>query len=67
METFYHGTCRLFKNFSLEYIGEGEGKSKFGQGVYITSSYASAALYAAKAGKANGVESSMFTRLKCRN
>lgn len=56
METFYHGTCRLFKNFSLEYIGEGEGKSKFGQGVYITSSYASAALYAAKAGKANGVE-----------
>lgn len=56
METFYHGTYRLFKNFSLEYIGEGEGKSKFGQGVYITSSYASAALYAAKAGKANGVE-----------
>ena len=56
METFYHGTCRLFKNFSLEYIGEGEGKSKFGQGVYITSSYASAALYAAKAAKANGVE-----------
>ena len=46
----------MFKNFSLEYIGEGEGKSKFGQGVYITSSYASAALYAAKAGKANGVE-----------
>ena len=55
MEIFYHGTCRLFKEFSLSYLGSGEGKSKFGQGIYITSSYATAALYAAKAGKANGV------------
>jgi GH43 family beta-xylosidase len=54
METFYHGTCHLFKEFSLSFLGTGEGKSKFGQGIYITSSYATAALYAAKAAKANG-------------
>ena len=56
MQAFYHGTYRLFNKFSLAHIGEGEGKSKFGQGIYITSSYATAALYAAKAGKANGVD-----------
>ena len=56
MRTFYHGTCRLFNKFSISHLGEGEGKSKFGQGIYITSSYATAALYAAKAGKANGVD-----------
>ena len=55
MEIFYHGTCRLFQEFSLSFLGQGEGKSKFGQGIYVTSSYATAALYAAKAGKANGV------------
>lgn len=54
MEKFYHGTCRLFKEFSLSFLGTGEGKSKFGQGIYVTSSYATAALYAAKAAKANG-------------
>lgn len=53
MEIFYHGTCRLFKEFCLSHLGEGEGKSKFGQGVYLTSNYATAALYAAKAAKAN--------------
>ena len=52
-ETFYHGTCHLFDRFSLTFSGEGEGKSKFGQGIYITSSYKTAALYAAKAVKAN--------------
>lgn len=56
METFYHGTYRLFDHFDIAHLGEGEGKSKFGQGIYITSSYATAALYAAKAGKANGVD-----------
>lgn len=55
MEIFYHGTCRLFQEFSLSFLGQGEGKSKFGQGIYVTSSYATAALYAEKAGKANGV------------
>ena len=56
METFYHGTCHLFKEFSLSFLGSGEGKSKFGQGIYVTSSYATAALYAAKAAKANGLD-----------
>ena len=56
METFYHGTCHLFKEFSLSFLGTGEGKSKFGQGIYVTSSYATAVLYAAKAGKANGLD-----------
>ncbi len=55
METFYHGSCRLFNSFSLSHLGEGEGKSKFGHGIYVTSSYDTAVLYAAKAGKANGV------------
>ena len=53
-EIFYHGTCNLFDKFSLSFLGSGEGKSKFGQGIYITSSYKTAALYAAKAAKANG-------------
>jgi hypothetical protein len=55
MEIFYHGTCRLFQEFSLSFIGQGEGKAQFGQGINVTSSYATAALYASKAGKANGV------------
>ena len=55
-EIFYHGTCHLFKEFSISFLGSGEGKSKFGQGIYITSSYKTAALYAAKAAKANGKE-----------
>ena len=53
-EIFYHGTCYLFDKFSLSYLGKGEGKSKFGQGIYITSSYKTAALYASKAARANG-------------
>lgn len=56
-EIFYHGTCHLFDKFSLSFLGSGEGKSKFGQGIYITSSYKTAALYASKAAKANGKES----------
>lgn len=56
-EIFYHGTCHLFDKFSLSFLGEGEGKSKFGQGIYITSSYRTAALYAAKAAKANNKNS----------
>lgn len=55
-EIFYHGTCYLFEKFSSAFLGAGEGKSKFGQGIYITSSYKTAALYAAKAAKANGRE-----------
>ena len=55
-EIFYHGSYRLFDHFMLNHLGEGEGKSKFGHGIYITSSFATAALYAAKAGKRNGVD-----------
>ena len=55
-ETFYHGSCYLFDTFSSAFLGAGEGKSKFGHGIYITSSYKTAALYAAKAAKANGKE-----------
>ena len=55
-EIFYHGAFRLFDHFVLNHLGEGEGKSKFGHGLYITSSFATAAKYAAKAGKRNGVD-----------
>ena len=55
-ETFYHGSCYLFDRFSSAFLGAGEGKSKFGHGIYITSSYRTAALYAAKAARANGKE-----------
>jgi hypothetical protein len=53
-ETFYHGSACCFDKFSLSYLGTGEGKSKFGHGIYITSSYDTAVLYASKASKANG-------------
>lgn len=56
MEVFYHGTCRLFDSFDPDRLGSGEGKSKYGHGIYITSSYATAALYASKAAKNNGVD-----------
>ena len=55
-ETLYHGSCHLFDKFSLSFLGSGEGKSKFGHGIYITSSYKTAVLYASKAAKANGKE-----------
>ena len=56
MEVFYHGTCRLFETFDPSKLGSGEGKSKFGHGVYITPSYETAALYASRAAKNNGVD-----------
>ena len=56
MEKFYHGTCYLFNKFSPDFSGKGEGKAKYGRGIYVTSSYATAALYAAKAGKNNGLD-----------
>ena len=46
METFYHGSTRLFDSFDLSHALEGDGKIKFGYGVYVTSSYDSAAHYA---------------------
>lgn len=46
MQTFYHGTTRLFKEFDLSHALEGDGKAKFGYGSYVTESYTSAAHYA---------------------
>ena len=55
-EIFYHGTCVLFDKFSLSFVGTGQGGSKYGRGVNISSSYKTAALYAAKAAKNRGAE-----------
>ena len=46
METFYHGTSVLFKEFDIAHALEGDGKAKFGFGTYVTESYTSAAHYA---------------------
>lgn len=45
VEIFYHGSHVLFENFDLSHALEGDGKVKFGYGVYLTSNYASAAHY----------------------
>ena len=46
---FYHGTSAApFGRFSFDHALEGAGKCKFGFGVYVTESYESARLYAAK-------------------
>lgn len=45
MLTFYHGSPMLFSKFDLAHILEGDGKVKFGYGVYLTSSFSSAAHY----------------------
>ena len=46
MAIFYHGSPRLFSKFDLNHALEGDGKNKFGYGIYVTSSYKSAAHYA---------------------
>ena len=44
---FYHGSsAEPFERFSLEYALEGDGKVKFGWGVYVTEKYSTAAHYA---------------------
>ena len=48
MDKFYHGTSVLFDRFDLSHVGEGEGKTKYGFGVNVTESVATAALYARK-------------------
>lgn len=55
MEVYYHGTARLFDEFDLSHVLEGDGKVKFGYGVYLTQTYRSAALYAGKADKQSPV------------
>ena len=45
MEIFYHGSSVLFPRFDLSHVLEGDGKVKFGYGVYLTSNFKSAAHY----------------------
>lgn len=45
MEVFYHGTSVLFEKFDLTHAFEGDGKCKFGYGVYATQIYTTAAHY----------------------
>ena len=46
MAIFYHGSPRLFSKFGITHALEGDGRNKFGYGIYVTSSYKSAAHYA---------------------
>ena len=45
MEIFYHGSPNCFSEFDLALALEGDGKVKFGYGVYVTSHYRSDAHY----------------------
>jgi len=46
MPTVYHGSSVLFDKFDLSHATEGDGKIKFGFGVYLTQRYETAAHYA---------------------
>lgn len=46
MAIFYHGSSVLFDRFDLSHALEGDGKVKFGFGVYVTERYVTAAHYA---------------------
>ena len=48
METFYHGTSKLFSKFDLDHALEGDGKIKMGAGFYLTTGYKRAAHYSCK-------------------
>ena len=45
IDLFFHGSGLLFPKFDLGHALEGDGKIKFGYGVYVTSAYSSAARY----------------------
>jgi len=45
-EIFYHGASVLFDGFSLDKALSGDGKIKFGYGVYVTQMFKTAAHYA---------------------
>ena len=47
-ETLFHGTNRLFGRFDMGHALEGDGKVKFGWGVYVTDRADSALKYARK-------------------
>ena len=45
MAIYYHGSSVLFSRFDLSHALEGVAKAKFGYGIYLTSSFRSAAHY----------------------
>jgi hypothetical protein len=45
MAIMYHGSSQLFEQFDLSHVLEGDGKVKFGYGVYLTTHFESAAHY----------------------
>ena len=45
MDIYYHGSSALFNRFDLSHVLTGAAKVKFGFGVYLTSSFRSAAHY----------------------
>lgn len=52
MAIYYHGSAVLFERFDLSLALSGAGKVKFGYGVYLTSSFKSAAHYSGAGGEA---------------
>ncbi len=46
MAIYYHGSSVLFDSFDLGHALEGDGKAKFGYGVYVAGTYGSAVHYA---------------------
>ena len=47
MQLCHHGSHKMFDKFDLSHALEGDGKVKFGFGVYVTSKYESAVHYSA--------------------
>ena len=56
MAIYYHGSSLYFEKFDLAFAGTGDGKYKFGYGVYVTEKYASAAKYAFNKKRLKGVK-----------
>lgn len=56
MAIYYHGSSMYFEKFDLSFAGTGDGKFKFGYGVYVTEKYASAANYAFNKKRLKGVK-----------
>ena len=61
MAIFYHGSSVLFKAFDLSHALEGDGKVKFGFGVYVTEKYTSAAHYAFNKSRAENKNFYVYT------
>lgn len=60
-KVFFHGSSKLFTKFNLDYALKGTGKIKFGFGVYITSSFASAANYSKTSDAADDEKHYVYT------